>query len=155
MRLTALNRGAQPREQHITELQDELMHLQNWTAFTPTVTQFVTVTTSTALSARYMLTGKTAVVQVYAPLTSAGSSTGTDAIVLATIPSAIAPKVQTIAGHAVYLDTGTAYHSLAAKFISATQVAFYESGAGAAFGSTGPTAANTDVLEVVLSYEVA
>jgi hypothetical protein len=128
-----------------------------WTAFTPTLTQSAGVAVTVA-NARYMiLAGKTAIVQIQLAVT--GSGTAGSAIVLGSIPAALAPRISGIlCGYFWYADTGTAYYVGATRMESTTTARFYVHNAAASspLGTTPSFgAANGDSFEVNMQYELA
>ena len=129
-----------------------------WTAFTPTLTQSGAVTV-TVTRARYMLMGKTAVVQIALIVT--GSGTAGNDITIGSIPAAIAPLSPgantCIVGVGMIQDAGTInYGGLTAIAPTASTVYFQPYNTSTRIGANPSFAlAVNDIISCQLVYEIA
>lgn len=127
-----------------------------WVDFTPTMTQGVGLTI-TVTRARYMIMGKTAVVQMVLSITSAG--TGGSSMVIASIPAAIAPAAtgtNRICGTAHYSDGGAVFYVGAVQATTSSTLQFRTNASTSEFGANpAVTAASGDTMSLNLSYEIA
>jgi len=123
-----------------------------WVDYTPTLTQGVTVT-KTITNARYCQFQKTVIVQAKLVATSAGTA-GQGVIV--GLPIAARTNNATLSGIFSFYDASTnIFYPCAAQLDTTTTIsAFFNS--GFAFG-TAPaiTVANTDQIQISITYEVA
>jgi hypothetical protein len=124
-----------------------------WTAFSPTLAQNGTRTTTS--TSRYLQVGKMVIVQVLLTITQAGSAGS--GITLSGLPTA--REQNCLTGHSwLYSDTGTGRYVgiTLGNSTSAIEFAVANSGAVAFLGVNPNIAtANTDALFVNLAYETA
>lgn len=129
-----------------------------WTSWTPTMTQSGAVTITTTY-AKYAIFGRLVVCQGDLTMTSAG--TATNPIILASLPSAIAPALTpssrvSIGSFRIYRSAATAaYYNGAVVFVSATTWKFQANNVADFVGVTPDYAvANTDTLSFTCAWEI-
>lgn len=122
-----------------------------WTSYTPTLTQGVAVT-KTVTYAKYQRVGRTIIVSMRLVITSAGTA---GSVLLAGLPIAAA-DASGVVGSFRYFDAGNTNFAGTACGSTTTTVQFIVSSNGGSFGALPAiTAANTDVLQVSVTYEAA
>ncbi len=126
-----------------------------WTV--ASITQGITLPTSAPV-ARFAQLGKT--IHAYGAWTLGTAGTANTAFVL-TLPAALQMGASYAAGLVVgnfHYAGPTTFFSGAVRFVNATQIAFITNNVTGLFGTTaggGPTAANSDVLYLSMTYEGA
>lgn len=128
-----------------------------WADFVPTLTQSTTVLSFTIKDARYVVVGKTALVQFSLTITSAGVVGSS--ILMSGFPSAITPKATgqlAMIGSGAYARTGGIVYPVVVEANLATRWGFY-GGNGTSYLGINPSfaAADGDVIGASLAYEIA
>ena len=147
------------RARDLADLGDSATGIESaWTSYTPTIKQGTTTLTATINRAKYKQIGKTVFLSVSATITQTGSA-GT--VIYVGIPSGLAPLNGSDGltnGIFFYQDTGTAYYSGICS-LSAANPTFFQGIAHNTANSIGNapsfTAANTDIVSLTITYEVA
>lgn len=125
--------------------------VEPWTAFTPGLYQGSNVTVSSALG-RYSKIGRLATVWMRLTASSAGTATGL--IQIYSVPAVIAPiSLNVMVGSFWFM--GASRNFGIALFDSSSQLHFFQVGVATGFGVADVTIANTNIIEMVLSYETA
>lgn len=123
-----------------------------WTAFTPTLSQAVTLT-KTATYARYTRIGRQIHAQCLLSITSAGTA-GNPVLVGLPVPAAVLHNGP--AGAFLYQDTGVALYSGVAALTAGSNIAGQAHALGAYIGQAPSfAAANTDLVGYDVTYEAA
>ena len=122
-----------------------------WVDFTPTLTQGVTVTKTTA-QARYCQIQKTVIGQLVLNVTSAGTA---GQFVLVGVPiTAKATLGMSVYGYIYDASANTIYNVTGYMYTTTTLAFFYQT--GSAFGaSPAVTLATSDQISINFSYEIA
>lgn len=146
----------------LAELKRRLAELETqetpgiWTNWTPTVTQSGSVTV-TVTYARYFTDGK--LVHLIASLAVTGTGTANNAIVIAGIPSAIAPANTgfAVCGTIDIQDSGTAQYIGVLIAVGANDLRGTAHNAGGTYIGAGPNfaLANGDIISFQATYERA
>lgn len=127
-----------------------------WTDFTPTLTQSGAVTI-TVTSARYKINGTTVTLQCELPVTAAG--TAGNAITIASIPAAIAPRAGAVALAGVFefvdASTGIFYVGVPLRASASTITGGRDAGTGAMGVDPNLALASGDTIRLAAVYEIA